>query len=90
MMGKSCAEGRRKARCHDSEHQAGPASGRTIGARIVARAVQKASRGGYRHHGPRTRLFSRSMTMRIGRHAMRLFSEGIVVESVVRNGQTAG
>jgi hypothetical protein len=52
-----------------------------IGARIVAKAVQKGiARWLPVIMAPVLAAFSRSMTLRIGRHAMRLFSEGIVVE----------
>ncbi|MBP1730268.1 MAG: hypothetical protein H6Q55_697 [Deltaproteobacteria bacterium] len=61
-----------------------------IGARIVAKAVQKGiARWLPVVLAPVLAAFSRSMTLRIGRHATRLFSEGIVVESVARDGEAA-
>jgi len=64
--------------------------GEQIGERIVGRAVQKGiARWLPLIMAPVLAAFSRSMTMRIGQHAMRLFSEGIVVERAVRDGEAA-
>jgi hypothetical protein len=61
-----------------------------IGSRIVAKAVQKGlARWVPLIMAPVLAAFSGSMTMRIGRHATRLFSEGIMVEKVAGDGQTA-
>lgn len=61
-----------------------------VGARIVAKAVQKAvARWLPAVTAPVLAAFSKSMTMRIGHHAAKLFSEGIVVESAVGGGDSA-
>lgn len=61
-----------------------------VGARIVAKAVQKAvARWLPVLMAPVLAAFSKSMTMRIGHHATKLFSEGIVVETTMEDGSSA-
>ena len=61
-----------------------------IGSRIIAKAVQKGvARWLPVVMAPVLAAFSRSMTLRIGRHAMKLFSEGIAFERESAGDQAA-